>query len=312
MTLDLKYRPKDFDEILGNEKEIKTLITNLEKPDGSHAFIVTGPPGCGKTTIARIAASYVGADVIATKESNTGNDRGVEAIRRNIIDQMRYSMGGATVFIIDEAHGLTKDAKRALLKPTEEPPEHVYFFFLTTDPQELFKGDEGKALKTRLEPIKVNPVKSMVLYKYLRKIAKWEEIENVSLDLLKQISEQCKGSPRDALKMLSAIKDIEDEEEQLSKLENWENTKDPEIFEFCRALFSKNVTWKTLANFLLGFKESKDPEVIRRMVMGYAQSVLLKSGQQKAGYILECFCDYQYSSGFPGITLATYQAINGE
>lgn len=312
MTLDLKYRPNTFDDIIGNEKEIKTLITNLDKEDGSHAFVITGPAGCGKTTIARIAADYVGADAITMKESNTGNDRGIDAIRKQIIEQMRYSYGGTTVFIIDEAHSLTPDAKRALLKPTEEPPSHVYFFFVTTDPVKLFQGDEGKALKTRLEPLKMSPIKPMILYKYLRRIIKLEKLNDFSLDILKQISEQCNGSPRDALKMISAVKDIEDEEEQLEKLENWSNTQDPEVFEFCRALFSNKPNWKTLANYLKGFKENKDPEAIRRMVMGYAQSILFKSESKHTGYILECFCDYQYSSGFPGITLATFQAINGE
>ena len=74
--------------------------------------------------------------------------------------------------------------------------------------------------------------------------------------------------------------------------------------------------WKTLANYLLKFKEKQDPEGIRRMVMGYAQTVLLKSpmGEKAvfAANVLECFCDCDYSSGFPGITLATFQALSWE
>lgn len=309
-TLDLKYRPKTFDEVVGNEKEIDAFIISLDKEDGKHSFVITGPSGCGKTTLARIAASHVGGDSLSITELNTADNRGIETVR-SIIDQCRYSMGKTRVFIIDEAHGLTPDAKRAFLKITEEPPEHVYFFFLTTDHIKLFKGDEGKALKTRLEPIKVVSIKPAAIYKHLRRVAKKERLD-FSLDILKYISENCGGSPRDALKMLDAAKDLPDEDSMMDKLENMGNLQDPEVFEFCRALFGGKTNWKTLANYLLGFKEKKDPEEIRRIVMGYAQSIVLKSGQARAAYILECFCDAEVFNGFPAITLATYQAINGE
>lgn len=310
MSLDLKYRPETFDDVIGNTNEITTFIDNLDKEDGKHAFVIHGPAGCGKTTLARIAARYKGATKLSTKELNTGDNRGIDTTRQ-IIEQMRYSMGGVQIFIIDEAHGLTTDAKRAFLKPTEEPPEHVYFFFLTTDPAKLFKGDEGKALKRRLEPVKVTRAQPKELYKHMKRIVKKEGIEVVG-DVLTYISENCTGAPGTALMMLGTIKDLDGEDLQMEKLENIVLSEDREVFEFCRVLFGKNPNWKKLANFLLAFKEKKDPEEIRRMVMGYAQSVLLKSGSSSAGYILECFCDYQYSSGFPGITLATYQAINGE
>lgn len=310
MSLDIKYRPKDFDSVLGNEKEIKAFKINLEKEEGKHSFVITGPSGCGKTTLARIAAKYIGGTDLSITELNTGNNRGIET-SREIIENMRYSMGNKKVFIIDEAHGLTADAKRALLKPTEETPDHVYFFFLTTDPIKLFKGDEGKALKTRLSQVKVTVIKPNILYKYLRRICKKEQIE-ISLDVLQYISENCIGSPRKALSFLDDIKDLEDENTQMEKLENLSNVQDPQVFEFCRCLFGKNPNWKTLANYLLQFKEKKDPEEIRRIVMGYAQTIILKTGSGKVAYALECFCDYQYSSGFPGITLATYQALNGE
>jgi len=310
MSLDLKYRPEDFDDVIGNISELAAFQLNLDKEDGKHAFVIQGPAGCGKTTLGRIAARYVGATKLTTKELNTGDNRGIDTTRQ-IIEKMRYSLGSTQVFIIDEAHGLTPDAKRAFLKPTEEPPEHVYFFFLTTDPAKLFKGDEGKALKRRLEPVKLTGCKPKELYKYMRRICKREDTE-VSGDVLTYISENCIGSPGTALMMLGSVLDLEDETAMMIKLENIILTDDPEVFEFCRILFSRNPSWKKLANMLLSFKEKKDPEEIRRMVMGYAQSVLLKSGSGNAAWVLECFCDYQYSSGFPGITLATFQSINSE
>lgn len=309
-TLDKKLRPEEFEDVLGNEKEINSFVVNLEKENGPHCFVITGPSGCGKTTLARIAAKHVGATDLSITELNTGNNRGIET-SRDLISKMRYSMGGTKVFIMDEAHKMTKDGKAALLKPTEDVPDHVYFFFLTTDPTTLFKGDEGKALKTRLTPVKVTGIKPSELYKYLRRVVKKEDL-NIEPDTLKIISEKCGGSPRQALVYLEAIKDLEDPDDQIDKLESMTVSDDPEVIEFCRTLLPKNTSWKTLGNMLLSFKDKKDAEEVRRIVMGYMQSVLIKSGSPRAAYILECFCDYQYSNGFPGITLATYQAFQGE
>lgn len=310
MSLELKYRPKSFDEVIGNDKEIDSFKINMEKEEPKHSFVIVGPAGCGKTTLARIAAKHVGATDLTITELNTGENRGIDTTRA-IIEQMRYSMGGTKVFIIDEAHGLTPDAKRAFLKPTEEPPEHVYFFFITTDPTKLFKGDEGKALKTRLSPVKVVRSKPKELYKHLRRICKKENLE-ISLEVLSYISENCEGCPRTALRALDEIKDLDGEDVQMDKLENGGNSEDPEVFEFCKVLFSSNKNWKTLANFLKGFKEKKDPEEVRRIVMGFAQSALFRGDNTHAAYILECFCDYEYMNGFPGITLATYLAVHPE
>ena len=257
MSLDLEYRPKDFDSVLGNEIEIKSLIKNLDKDPkkADHCYVIIGPAGCGKTTLARIAANYLGASEIDITELNTGSNRGIDTTR-DIIDKMRYSTGKRKIYIIDEAHGLTPDAKRAFLKPTEEPPEHVYFFFLTTDPIKLFKGDEGKALKTRFTKIKVTQIESKLLYRHLKRVSKKEEIE-IENDVLTYISENSEGSPRNALKLLSMIRDLEDEDSQMEKLESTILSNDPEVFEFCGHLFKKNPSWTTLAKYLTSFKEKK-------------------------------------------------------
>lgn len=311
MSLDLEYRPKDFDDVLGNEVEIKSLIKNLDKPanKADHCYVIIGPSGCGKTTIARIAANYLGASALDTTELNTGSNRGIDTTR-DIIDKMRYfPTGRVKIYIVDEAHGLTPDAKRAFLKPTEEPPEYVYFFFLTTDPIKLFKGDEGKALKTRCTKIKVIQIEPKILYRHLKRISKKEDIE-VENDVLTYISQNSEGSPRNALKLLNSVIDLKDEDSQMEKLENTVLMEDPEVFHFCGELFRKNPNWNKLAEFLKSFKDKKDPEEIRRIVMGYAQSMILRMESKSAAYTLECFCDYEYMNGMPGITLATYQATH--
>lgn len=305
--LDLKYRPDTFDKVLGNENEIEVFKNNLEKEEGKQCFIISGPSGCGKTTLARIAAKHVGGTDLTITELNTAETRGIDTVR-NIIEQCRYSMGGSKVFIIDEAHGLTADAKRAFLKPAEEPEDHVYLFFLTTDPTKLFKGDEGKALKTRLTPVKVSSVKPKPIYKHLRRVCKWEGLK-ISNDVLEYISNNCEGSPRRALVLLDNIKDLDNEDSQIEKLENTEYQEDPQVFKFCQTLFSSKRNWKTLSGQLKLLKETQDSETIRRMVMGYAQSILFKADNSFAVWALECFCECTYDRGFPGITLATYQCL---
>lgn len=309
-SIDLEYRPDIFERVIGNDKEIEAFKNNLDKEDGKHCYVISGPPGTGKTTIGRIGANYLGANKLDIYEYNTGSTRGIDTVR-DIIDKMKHSMGGVKVFLIDEAHGLSVDGIRAFLKPTEEPPDHVYIFFITTDPAKLFKGDQGKALKRRLVPVKMTGVTDKELYLYLKKIRKKATIE-VSDEVLHYISENSEGSPGTALMLLGMVKDL-DEDDQMDKLENHILSNDPEVFEMGKEfVYNSRPNWKKISKYLTDFKKTKDPEEIRRILMGMLQTQLWKDGKSRTSWKLECLCDYQYSSGFPGITLAIFNGLHPE
>ena len=136
MNLYNKYRPKDFNEMVGDSAIIENLKTNIKKEDKSHVYLFTGPAGCGKTTAALICANYI--DNPQVIEINSANNRGIDTARE-IIENIngRPIMGGSWVYIIDEVHETTKDWQDAMLKPLESTPPYVYFFLCTTNPEKL-------------------------------------------------------------------------------------------------------------------------------------------------------------------------------
>lgn len=155
-----KYRPQNFDELVGQDALVRVLTNAINSGRVAHAFMLTGVRGVGKTTTARIIAkalNYTGPDGTGEPTAGPtddcplcqaiGEDRhpdviemdaasrtGVEDIRE-ILDGVRYAPTEARykVYIIDEVHMLSKQAFNALLKTLEEPPEHVKFIFATTE-----------------------------------------------------------------------------------------------------------------------------------------------------------------------------------
>lgn len=308
MNLYRKVRPTTFDELIGNEVEIESLRKLLKKKE-KQCFVISGESGCGKTTIARIAAKEVGADNLSIKEINSSNNRGIDTARE-LQNDMKYRLpdGKAKVFIIDEAHGTTQDWKRAMLKPLEDTPKDTYFFLCTTNPKKLFQGDEGKAIKTRCTEIKVSPLDPKLIYRLLKKTARSEDIE-LETDILEEISENCNGSPRAAIELLEKVAVLDDKKSQLKAITSLSEAEEQTI-DLCRALLKPD-RWGVIGKIV---KELKDLDVenIRYAVLGYMNAVLLNSGKGQAAWVIECFEEPFYNSGKAGLTSACYRSISDE
>ena len=298
-----KYRPKDFDSVIGNESEVESFKNQLSK-NKSHVYLLTGPAGCGKTTLARIAANQLGANDMTITEINSSNNRGIDTARE-IIDQMTYKpLGGSCrVYIIDEVHGASKDWQEAMLKPLEDTPDHIYFFLCTTDPGKL-----KETLKSRCTQIKVSGLNEDQLYRLLRRVAKDEGIET-SKELIQEIASNSNGSPRTALVLLEKIAEVKDEKTAREIIVMGEEA-EREVIELCRGLLNNKGGWDPIAKILLNLKDT-DPEKCRLAVLGYMNSVLLKSGSRQAGVVIECFGQPFWNNGKAGLTLACYQSVMG-
>jgi DNA polymerase-3 subunit gamma/tau len=304
MNLFRKCRPKKFEDIIGNEAELESLQKILSKENKPHTFLLYGPSGCGKTTIARIAAAQLGSDDLNIREINTAENRGIDTARE-LIDQMKYiAMNGKpVVYIIDEVHKTTNDWQNAMLKPLEYMPDHVYFFLCTTHPKKVIK-----AIQTRCTMVKVESLDDESIYRLLRKVSLEEKIE-IDKSILREISENCEGSPRQALVLLEKIMDMTDKESMLKVISMGEE-EEKETIDLCRALL-KVSDWDTIRNILSKLKEV-DPEKVRYAVLGYMNSVLLSEKHGRAAYCIECFSEPFYNQAKAGLTLACYQTLFGE
>jgi DNA polymerase III subunit gamma/tau len=294
-----KYRPQKWEDVIGQDVVVDSLRAVLDKGH-THAFLITGPMGCGKTTIGRLIAKEVGCDMAwGFTELNGGNDRGIDTIRALNSATLSAPMHGkASVYLIDEAHRLTKDAAEALLKTIEDCPYYVFFVLCTSEPNKVIG-----TLKQRCMQYQLGYLKSYDILKVLKHVVEEEELD-VSREVLKKIVELSEGSPRAALVLLEQVEVLEDEDRMLELL-NLFYSNEAKVSDFCKALLNKD--WKEAKNALKVIDE--DAEAIRRGTIGYLSKVVENSNDSakrlQAHSIMNEFMQNPYM-GKPGLVWATY------
>lgn len=303
MSLYQKYRPKDFDGVIGNEREVKAISKLLSSPEHPHSYMLCGPTGCGKTTVARIIADKVGAEEFSLNEYNIANTRGIDTIRE-IIEKTAYRpVLGNSVFIMDECHMLTTEAQQALLKILEDTPEYVYFILCTTDPNKIIK-----TIHTRCTTFNLTPLSVEQIY-YLLKMVKKAEKMPLSGDDLDAIARNCGGIPRNALVMLQTASSIEEDDKRLEFiLQNSYIDESLDVIDLCRAVYNGR-PWKEQTTILDRLKKDKiDAERVRRAILGYLSAVIMKTRDDATAYTMGHFVEPYYNVGFPGLVLSCYKA----
>lgn len=195
-----KYRPSSFGEVIGQEQLVTLLSTSIAQKKVSHAYLFCGGRGTGKTTVARIFARDIGCNPEDIIEIDAASNRGIDEIRelREAVRTAPFS-SPYKVYIIDEAHMLTKEAANALLKTLEEPPSHVIFILATTDPEKLPQTIVSRCQKVVFASPDVSTLAKQLMY-----VAK-EEGFALSLEGATLIARHGKGSYRDALGILEQV-----------------------------------------------------------------------------------------------------------
>ncbi|MCK9267326.1 MAG: DNA polymerase III subunit gamma/tau [Alkaliphilus sp.] len=217
-TLYRKWRPKVFEDIIGQEETVTILKNQIRYSNIAHAYLFTGIRGTGKTSTARIFARAV--NCINPKDANPCNEceicrsiltessmdvieidaasnRGIESIRE-LREHTKYNPSSSKykIYIIDEAHMLTEHAANALLKTLEEPPSHVIFILATTEPYKM-----EATILSRCQKFDFKPVKIKDIVKQLSFICKEEQIDYEE-EALRLIALNSEGALRDALSIL--------------------------------------------------------------------------------------------------------------
>lgn len=209
-----KYRPTKLSEVIGQEQVVKNLEASLKKGHISHAYLFTGPRGCGKTSVARIFAHEINGfkyeledfypDILEIDAaSNTGVDNIRELRERAAVAPAE---GKYKVYIIDEVHMLSKSAFNALLKTLEEPPKHVIFIMATTDAYKV-----PTTIVSRSQVYEFKLAAPDVMQQHLKEIAKKEGIK-IKDDAMELIVHRGGGSFRDSISLLDQISTIKDGE----------------------------------------------------------------------------------------------------
>src|SRR4051794_38040090 len=213
-----KWRPRDFESLVGQEHVVRALRHALEQKRLHHAYLFTGTRGVGKTTLARILAKCLNCETGVTPRpcgkcsACVEIDAGrfvdlleVDAATNTKVDEMRQLLETAQyaptkarykVYVIDEVHMLSTSAFNAMLKTLEEPPEHLKFILATTDPQKIPVTVLSRCLQFNLKQM---PAASITAY--LKRVLEEEKLA-FDADALPLIARAAAGSMRDALSLL--------------------------------------------------------------------------------------------------------------
>lgn len=282
-----RYRPRTWKEVVGNKTVVSALERHVQQPKGRmRAYLFIGPSGTGKTTMARLIAKEVGADVL---ELDAASNNGVEAMREltELVQHRALAGSGTRLVILNEVHMLTRNAWNAILTILEEPPKHLYFALTTTE-----SGKIPRAVLTRAYSVSLNPVTQNAIYDLLDDVIEGEEWD-VSNDILNLIVDCCAGSPRDALRMLDQVHDIRKIEEAKLVLQRLQEEDEEALIKLCRHLLNSASDWKYPMKLLRAFPDGAFAQMLAP-ICGYFMGVM--SGEdakpiavRRAAYCLDCF-----------------------
>ncbi len=252
-----KFRPQNFDEVIGQEHVASTLKNAIKANRLSHAYIFAGPRGIGKTSCARILAKSLNCEKgptitpcnvcdacreIAESRSmdvieiDGASNRGIDEIR-TLRENVKFSpsRGKFKIYIIDEVHMLTAEAFNALLKTLEEPPEHVKFIFATTAPHKVIP-----TILSRCQRFDFRRITVLQIIDKLEEIAKKENL-SVDKDVLLVIAKAASGSLRDAESILDQLSAFSKEKIDLAVVTSMLGMVEEEfIFEFTGCILKKD------------------------------------------------------------------------
>ena len=254
-----KWRPQNFDEVIGQKYVVQTLKNAVSKNRLSHAYMFCGPRGTGKTSTARILAkalncidgptsepcnkcanctSISNGNSVDVIEIDAASNRGINEIRE-LREKTKYlpNVLRKKVYIIDEVHMLTTEAFNALLKILEEPPEHVLFIMATTEPRKVIPTIMSRCQRFDFYPIPVDVIK--------KRLAEISESENISVGdaVLGIISKYADGSQRDADGILEQLVSLGGDDINVCDVVSLLGVVDLELlFELTNILIEKDLT----------------------------------------------------------------------
>jgi len=293
----LRYRPRRFSEVVGQEETAETLRRAVVEGRLAHAYLFAGPRGVGKTSMARILAMALNCPNVKEGEPCTSCDicrdiaagadldvQELDGASHRGIDDVRELIAGAScapirarvkVYIVDEVHMLTREAFNAFLKTLEEPPAHVKFILATTEPQRI-----PETVASRLQRFDFRPISEADVVRRLTQICEQEGV-SPGPGVLERIAQYAHGGMRDAQTLLDQLITFAGNEPTLSDLDRVAGRLDREnLRELLGALESGEVktVWEITRRALSG---ATTPEGLLEQILLETREELERSVQQR-------------------------------
>ncbi len=266
-----KYRPKNWNDVVGQDHVVKVLAEEAKSGEISHAYLFSGTRGTGKTSVARIFAEAIGTSKNDIYEIDAASNTSVEDIRA--LNESVFTLPFESkykVYILDEVHMLSKSASNALLKTLEEPPQHVVFILATTETHKI-----PETVLSRCETYTFKKPSQEILKKVVVNVAKKEgyTIDDSSAELIALLGD---GSFRDTLgivqKIISYSKDKKISEDEVRLV-----TGAPAVelvHNVVEAIAEKNLA-KGLETIKKAVSQNIDMSVFLKLILHTARAVLL-------------------------------------
>ena len=291
-----QYRPKTFDSVLGQDRVVNVLKNQVKSGNISHAYLFSGERGTGKTTCAKIFAKAINClnpkdgspcmecenckaieeeTTIDVVEMDAASNRRIDDIR-NLKDNVIYPPNKLKykVYIIDEAHMITREAFNALLKIMEEPPSHLVFILATTEIEKIPSTILSRVQKYEFNKIDENKIKEQIDYIL--------EDRSISMEneAIRLIIKKANGAMRDALSILDQVLSLEKESYKLSEVENLLGVVDfYDIDKLARAIVRKDSSKSLDLVFKLRENNKTNKDIIDSLVSYFNDIMIYKMSE---------------------------------
>lgn len=291
-----QYRPKTFDSVLGQDRVVNVLKNQVKSGNISHAYLFSGERGTGKTTCAKIFAKAINClspkdgspcmecenckaieeeTTIDVVEMDAASNRRIDDIR-NLKDNVIYPPNKLKykVYIIDEAHMITREAFNALLKIMEEPPSHLVFILATTEIEKIPSTILSRLQKYEFNKIDENKIKEQIDYILEDRSITMEN------EAIRLIIKKANGAMRDALSILDQVLSLEKESYKLSEVENLLGVVDfYDIDKLARAIARKDSSKSLDLVFRLRENNKTNKDIIDSLVSYFNDIMIYKMSE---------------------------------